>query len=88
MRLVGDLEPLTRSGSGTQFSPNITGTFFVSFQEKERRKPWVPSTDIRAFDDIFSNALDKTEASQLSNSRRPAAAASLLLSTLLLLLAR
>jgi hypothetical protein len=63
----------------------------LSVQENERRKPWLPSTDIRAFDDIFSNALDKTEASQLSGAGRAAplqTGACLLVSLLTLLHAR
>ncbi len=59
-------------------------------QENERRKPWLPSTDIRAFDDIFSNALDKTEASELASGAGQTAAplASILAILLVVVLAR
>ena len=52
----------------------------------ERRKPWLPSTDIRAFDDIFGNAIDKTQASELASSSTQVRAVDCVLSSMLMLL--
>lgn len=40
---------------------------FLPKQEDERRKPWIPSTDIRSFDDIF-NSVQNTQAQELAAS--------------------
>ena len=41
---------------------NCSTTLFL--QEDERRKPWLPSPDIKSFDDIFNTVTRRSEAQE------------------------
>jgi len=58
------IQPIVRE---TTYTPMLDPFIPQQQQEKERRKPWIPTTDIHSFDDIF-NSVENTRAQELNSA--------------------